>query len=33
MTIPKGAAMKGIEMDKIREVFQAHGFQLIKKER
>jgi hypothetical protein len=32
MTIPKGAAMKGIGMDKIREVFQAHGFQLIETE-
>jgi hypothetical protein len=28
MTIPKGAAMKGIGLDKIKEVFQTHGYQI-----
>ena len=29
MTIPKGAAMKNIGMFRIKEVFQAHGFDII----
>ena len=28
MTIPKGAAMKQISMEKIKEVFAANGFKL-----
>jgi len=28
MTIPKGAAMKKISVEKIRDVFAAHGFEL-----
>lgn len=32
MTIPKGAAMKGINWDKIKEVFQVHRFQIIETE-
>lgn len=26
MTVPKGAAMKGISMDKIRQAFEGKGF-------
>ena len=26
MTVPKGAAMKGIDMETIRKVFAEHGF-------
>jgi hypothetical protein len=29
MTIPKGAALKGIDMDKIRQTFKAKGFEII----
>lgn len=29
MTIPKGAAMKGIPMDKIRETFTGRGYVII----
>jgi hypothetical protein len=32
MTIPKGAAMKGIGLDKVKEAFRAHGFQIIETE-
>lgn len=28
MTIPKGAALKKIDLDKIKQVFGAHGFQV-----
>lgn len=28
MTIPKGAAMKGIGLDRIKEVFRTHGFHI-----
>lgn len=28
MTIPKGAVMKNISMFRIKEVFQAHGFDI-----
>ncbi|MGE5582196.1 MAG: DUF1858 domain-containing protein [Bacillota bacterium] len=28
MTIPKGAAMKGIGLDKIKTAFHAHGYQI-----
>ncbi len=28
MTIPKGAAMKNIDMARIKEAFQAHGFEI-----
>lgn len=28
MTIPKGAAMKGIDMDKIMEAFRARGYKI-----
>ncbi|MDA8229420.1 MAG: DUF1858 domain-containing protein [Desulfitobacterium hafniense] len=28
MTIPKGAAMKNISLDKIKEVFQANGYDI-----
>jgi hypothetical protein len=28
MTIPKGAAMKGIPMEKIKEAFAAKGYEL-----
>lgn len=26
MTIPQGAAMKGVGLDKIKDTFRAHGF-------
>ncbi len=26
MTIPKGAALKGIDMERVRRVFAAHGY-------
>ncbi|SHI22148.1 protein of unknown function [Sporobacter termitidis DSM 10068] len=26
MTLPKGAAMKGISLDRVREEFKKHGF-------
>jgi hypothetical protein len=29
MTIPKGAAMKGIDLDKIKEAFQQRGYEII----
>lgn len=29
MTIPKGAAMKGISMDKIKDAFAGKGYQVI----
>lgn len=29
MTIPKGAAMKGISMERIKEAFQLKGYQVI----
>ena len=29
MTIPKGAAMKGIDLDKIKEAFQQRGYGII----
>jgi len=32
MTIPKGAAMKKIDMEIIEKVFEARGFDLINKE-
>lgn len=32
MTIPKGAAMKGISMDKIEKLFEERGYTIIKKE-
>ncbi len=32
MTIPKGAAMKQISMDQIREAFQREGYRLIEEE-
>lgn len=32
MTIPKGAAMKNISLDKIREVFIQKGFEIKEKE-
>ncbi len=32
MTIPKGAAMKGIDLDKIKEVFVASGFEIRERE-
>lgn len=32
MTIPKGSAIKGIPMDHIRQVFAAHGFELVEGE-
>jgi len=28
MTIPKGAAMKGISMEKIKEAFRSNGFEI-----
>ena len=28
MTIPKGAAMKGISMDKVKEVFVSKGYEV-----
>lgn len=28
MTIPKGAAMKGVSLDKIKEVFVEKGFEI-----
>ncbi|HEX3048004.1 MAG TPA: DUF1858 domain-containing protein [Bacillota bacterium] len=28
MTIPKGAAMKGIGLDKIEDTFRAYGYQI-----
>lgn len=28
MTIPKGAALKKIELDKIKQVFRDHGYQV-----
>ena len=28
MTIPKGAAMKGISMDKVKEVFISKGYEI-----
>ncbi len=28
MTIPKGAAMKGISMDKIKEAFASKGYEI-----
>lgn len=28
MTISKGAAMKGIGLDRIKEAFRAHGYQI-----
>jgi hypothetical protein len=28
MTIPKGAAMKGISMEKIRQVFESKGYMI-----
>lgn len=31
MTIPKGAAMKGISLEKIKEAFEKNGFQLHEK--
>lgn len=32
MTIPKGAAMKKISMDRVIEVFEANGYELSRKE-
>ncbi len=29
MTIPKGAAMKKIDMDTIRKTLEGHGFEII----
>jgi hypothetical protein len=29
MTIPKGSAMKGISLDKVKEVFEGKGFKII----
>jgi hypothetical protein len=29
MTLPKGARMKGISMEKIREAFEAKGYQIV----
>jgi hypothetical protein len=29
MTLPKGAAMRGIELDKIKEAFIDEGFEII----
>lgn len=26
MTIPKGAALKGIDMERVRQIFAAHGY-------
>jgi hypothetical protein len=26
MTIPKGAAIKGIDMERVRRIFAAHGY-------
>lgn len=31
MTIPKGAALKGIALDKIEEIFAAKGYTVINK--
>lgn len=28
MTIPKGASMKGISLDKLKEAFEKNGYQL-----
>jgi hypothetical protein len=28
MTIPKGAAMKGISMEKIRQIFESKGYMI-----
>jgi len=32
MTIPKGAAMKGIDLDKVKEAFRKKGFHVINQE-
>ena len=32
MTVPKGAVMKGIGLDKIKETFHAHGYQIKEEE-
>jgi hypothetical protein len=32
MTISKGAAMKGIRLDKIKEAFRVHGYQIKEEE-
>lgn len=29
MTIPKGAAMKGLDLEKIKEAFQQRGYEII----
>lgn len=29
MTIPKGAAMKGIALEEIKGIFEAHGYKVI----
>jgi len=29
MTIPKGAAMKGIDLEKIREAFRQKGYEVV----
>jgi hypothetical protein len=32
MTIPKGAALKGIDMDHVRRIFIQHGYEITKGE-
>lgn len=32
MTLPKGAAMKGMDLEKVKEAFRQKGFQLINQE-
>lgn len=32
MTLPKGAAMKGISLDKIKEAFEKYGYKLQDKQ-
>lgn len=29
MTIPKGASMKGIELEKVKEAFKNKGFEIV----
>ena len=32
MTLPKGAIMKGLELDRVKEAFRQKGFQVINEE-
>lgn len=32
MTIPKGAALRGIDMDRIREALREKGFEIVEEE-